>query len=461
MKFKNIYKSVLLAMTVVMGLSVVSCNDDQGKYEPADGVPTVKYIKVTNPESGDSLITGAYLDNLICIVGDNLKSITEIWFNDQQAVLNTSYITEHTLLVSVPSIIPGEVNNTMRLVATGGTVNYPFEVIVPGPSMTSMSCEYATPGSEVTIYGNYFVDDPNVPFTIEVTDADGNPTGETITEFSDFQQMQVSFTLPASLTGNDYYFSATTVYGTAQSQFRYRDTRGMLFDFDGQTGLGNNGWHARTITSDETSITGNFVLLGDGTTQMEEYGGWHEDPYSFEYWCGDWSVPQKFEGTTARLNDIVDFSDFENMVVKFEMYVPESNPWSAGSLQVIFAGTDLVTGGGNNQGNGLNESGNAVPNNTYFRSVDDSGNEVNPGYPRALYTPWQAEGSFDTGGEWITVSLPIATAFVYDDNGVTATQQLTEDSFASLQLFVWSGGMTGTPCTPIIKIDNIRAVPNR
>ena len=106
-------------------------------------------------------------------------------------------------------------------------------------------------------------------------------------------------------------------------------------------------------------------------------------------------------------------------------------------------------------------AGNAVPNNTYFRSVDDNGNEINPGYPRALYTPWQSEGSFDTGGEWITVSLPIATAFVYDDNGVTATQQLTEDSFASLQLFVWSGGMTGTPCTPIIKIDNIRAVPNR
>ena len=124
----------------------------------------------------------------------------------------------------------------------------------------------------------------------------------------------------------------------------------MLFDFDGMTGLGNHGWHDRTITSDETSITGNFVQLGDGNTTLDAAGGWNDSQFAFEYWPGSWNTPTDYpEGEGIRLYDLADFSDYTNMSIKFEMYIPSSNPWSSGAMQVIFAGTDLVTYGNGGQ----------------------------------------------------------------------------------------------------------------
>lgn len=109
-------------------------------------------------------------------------------------------------------------------------------------------------------------------------------------------------------------------------------------------------------------------------------------------------------------------------------------------MQIYFASLSMCTLG--------------AANNTYFH--DD-----NISLPRVMYRPWQATGSFDTGGKWITVSFPIATDFVWDWTGVKASGVLAADSFSGFEIF-FAGGITGsegTPCTPMIQIDNIRAVP--
>ena len=93
-------------------------------------------------------------------------------------------------------------------------------------------------------------------------------------------------------------------------------------------------------------------------------------------------------------------------------------------------------------------------NNTYIHTSADGGLDL----PRALYNPWKDTGSFDTGDEWITVTVPYAN-FIYGSDGTPATGSLSASDFTSLTIFVWSGGLTGTECHPIIKIDNIRAVP--
>ena len=81
--------------------------------------------------------------------------------------------------------------------------------------------------------------------------------------------------------------------------------------------------------------------------------------------------------------------------------------------------------------------------------------------PRALYRPWTTTGSYDTGGKWVTVSIPIASSFVYSFDGSGLTFNLKERDFASLTIFVVGGGVKGTECAPIIKIDNIRVIPNK
>jgi hypothetical protein len=228
----------------------------------------------------------------------------------------------------------------------------------------------------------------------------------------------------------------------------------MLFDFDtpnSETGvvLGNHGWHARDILSDETSLSGKFVQLGDAGTTLDEKGGWNDSKFSFEYWPGNWANPENYQGDGVRLTSLADFSKWENMAYKFEMYIPSSNPWKSGAMQIIVGGVDKVTNG---EAGVKDIDGNTLggANNTYFNNDE---------LPRALYRPWTTTGSYDTGDQWVTVTIPIKTSFTYGFSGAAATGSLNASDFTSLVIFVCAGGVEGTECNPIIKIDNIRAVP--
>ena len=79
---------------------------------------------------------------------------------------------------------------------------------------------------------------------------------------------------------------------------------------------------------------------------------------------------------------------------------------------------------------------------------------------RWFYMPWEATGSFDTGGKWITVTIPLAEANK-GWSGAAASQEITDDSFSSIWFFICNGGLDlpEASCTPIIRIDNVRVVP--
>lgn len=447
MKLNKLFKGLAVCLILVGGM-LASCEDQPDKFELTGGVPEVNYIRMPYLAQADSLIVEASLQTVICMVGNNLTSIKELYFNDQKAQLNTSYITSNALIVQIPETIPNEVSDKIYMVtASQDTVTYDFHVVVPGPVVSSMSCEYAPAGSEVTIYGNYFIDDPNVPLTVTL------PDGQQVRNFRSYTQSTITFTMPECTAEGG--ITVTSIYGETESAFHYLDSRGILFDFDGKTGLGNHGWHPRDILSDETSITGNFVQLGNGTAVMSEDGGWDDSNFAFEYWCGSWDSPQNVtSGDGIALHNLVDFTDYQNMALKFELYIPSSNPWSAGAMQVCFEGYDLVTLSGSPiEG----YSGTvAAANAKVFNGEDGLGT-----WGRAMYRPWTTDGSYHTNDEWVTVTLPL-TSFTYDRVGASAESMPdSPEDFASLTIFVVGGGVNGTECTPIFKIDNIRAVPNK
>ena len=442
MNMKNTFAKFALYAAAVMALGflAISCEDEPDKFELASGVPTVYYVRPMAAASADSLLTGAYMGNGICIVGDNLRSVYKMFFNDQEAVLNNSYITDHTILVNVPNEIPGEVSNKMYLITQAAdTVKFDFQVLVPAPTISSMSNEYAAPGSIATLYGDYFVDDPNVPLELYV--------GEIKATVKSISKGAVQFVVPD--TAVEGAIKVTNIYGQATSTFHYKDSRGMLFNFDTDPHKTNHGWHAMVIETDETALDGNFLRLGDPNVTMDEEGGWNDSNFSFEYWPGDWDDPVTY-ADSPRLTDFVDFSDWENMSFKFELYIPKSNPWMAGTMQIICAGVDKITGGAAGAVD-IDGAITAGANNTFFHDGP---------LPRGLYAPWASTGSFDTGDEWITVSIPYSS-FIYSETGGIATGTLKASDFTSLTLFVWSGGIKGTECKPVMKIDNIRAVPNK
>ncbi len=416
-----------MAFSAVAAASLASCDriDYPDRYRVADGTPKVYSVRYADR---DLTITGAYMDEVVCLLGDNLRSIKELWFNDQKATLNTSYITDHTLIVSVPKVLPAVQTDKIYMINNvKDTVTYDFKVLPPVPSVDAMSFEYAEPGETVTVTGNYFYE----PITVEFTGAEA--TTITNITFSSFDVVVPEGALPGKI-------KVTTESGTGQSAFMYQDDRGMLFTFD--DARGNHGWHNQTIQSDENSFSGNYLqLYKDGVVIKADGTDWADDGYHFEYWPGNWNTPETYDDPDGiALTHVVDFSDFSNMTIKFELRIPSDHPWTGCPLQIIFASISNVS-----LGNG---------NNSYFH--DDA-----LSIPRALYMPWQATGSFDTGGEWITVSLPIATEFVWYWTGEKASGSLNADSFAGMELFMAAGAAGGSSCTPMLQIDNIRAVPNK
>ena len=457
MNIKNINGALFAMALVAAGAGFTSCEDEPDKYEVAGGTPTIDYVRPVDAASKDSLLTAASLNNTICIVGRNLRSVTKINFNDQAAVLNTSYMTDNTIIVTVPKAIPNEVSDKIYFITSKqDTVAYDFKTIVPAPTINSMSNEWAAAGEEVTIKGDYFLDYDNSHLTIKV--------GENYTipyEDLKISQNNIRFNIPEDMPKHEPIY-ITTINGTTKAGFRYMDNRGMLFDFDtpwkeGGDVLGNNGWHNRTITSDATSLSGNYMVLGE--TAMGSDGGWNDGNFSFEYWPGSWQDPETYS-SRPRMQDLADFSDWQNMSLKFEMCIPKDNGWSAAPMQIYFGSVTQVSNGAAGTkdiyGNVL-----AGANNTFFH---DQGKLA-----RALYMPWQntEDKLYNTDGKWVTVTIPLSD-FVYDYDGNKGLSYSGVNDFSAFNIFVIKGSYndanvlpTGVDCDPIIKIDNIRVVPNK
>lgn len=439
MKIKNIKWAAMMAIAVA-SFGFTSCEDQPDKYEVTSGTPSINFIRPVDAAKKDSLITAASPNNTIVLIGHNLRSITKLLFNDVPAVLNTSYITDNSMIVTVPKTLPTNVSDSLYMITSkNDTIAYPFAVTIPAPTVSSMSNEWAKAGEEATITGDYFLDYDNAPLEIKVGD---NYTLDR-SNISSITKTSITFTVPEGMPHD--YIHVVSKYGDTKAKFKYMDNTGMLFDFDtpwdGTNVLGNHGWHNQKIQSDGTSLSGKYLLLGDADLGAD--GAWNDGNFSFEYWAGTWN--KTFDADGPKLNDVADFSNWENKALKFEMLIPSSNPWTAAPMQIIFAGTDKVT---------LYNA-----NNTFFHQQGD--------LSRALYMPWNNDDkSYDTGDKWVTVTIPLAD-FNRDWDGNALNSTFTSvDDFASLTIFVVKGGYNdksiipdGKDGHPIIKIDNIRVVP--
>ena len=412
-------------------LGFASCEDYPDAFELADGVPTVQYVRYADR---DVLIEQAYMGEVVCFVGENLCSVRELFFNDQKAVLNTSFMTANTLVAAVPGNLPKVKTDKVYMITKGqDTLTVDFKVMMPAPQIKSMSCEFQQPGTDVTVYGNYFSE----PMTVTFEDG----AGAEVTSFKSVSMTEITFTIPADAKPGK--IKVETESGLARSPFSYYDfCGGLITDFDGGTDVVPQGWNFSGTYSSEGGIMGNYVEL-KSANPLSADGAWNED-FKIDFWCGTWDGDpmDNMSGPGVPICNIIDFTNFQNMALKFELYIPSSNPWMAGAMQLIFCSADKAA----------NDS---WQNNTFLHTSADGGLDL----CRGLYRPWEATGSFDTGDKWITVTVPFSE-FTYNADGTSGAVPLAKpEDFATFVIWPWSGGVIGTECTPVFRIDNLRAVP--
>ncbi len=251
---KKINKSILFFLLAFAAMGVfISCEKDDAD----SGEPRIKYVRITNPLSADSLLIGAGQGRLIAIMGENLQNAVEIWFNDQQASLNPTYITSSSIIVNVPSPIPLDINNKMKLVFSNGFVLYhDFEVQISEPVLNNMKSEYVNEGDIALIRGNFFYEPLTVTFT-------GGVTGDLV--LVEDQAIQVR--VPAGAQPGP--ITVSTNFGTTESEFWFRDNRNIFISSDPYEGWWNSSYVVSNPgPNDPPKINGNYIRV------TKTLGGW-------------------------------------------------------------------------------------------------------------------------------------------------------------------------------------------
>jgi len=394
----------LLLAALFSGLLFQACEEKEESR-----TPQISYIRITDPLKSDSLVNHAFMGSTIAIIGEDLGNVDEIWFNDQKAFVNLSFVTPTSIIVTIPDVIPATVTGKLTLINSDKVkkLEYDFGVDVPAPFVSSLLCEYVSDGETAVVKGNFFIDDPSSPLKVIFPgNMEGTITGSTINE--------INVTVPAGAGVGP--ISVKSIYGTTRSSFWFRDDRNIVMNFDDLTAAG--GWRPGVIgSSNPAPVDGNYVRFS-GTMAGEAGATWNEDAFSFNMW----PIANGRPDVPFYTGEIAD------AVIKFECYVVA--PWTAGALQMIFTSYS-VTG-----------------TNSFIGDAN---------VPRGLWIPWKDSGSYKTEG-WTTATVPLSE-FKYTPVGAISGTALTKEMLRGLTFFVWNGGLDGTDGAPHICIDNIRVVP--
>jgi len=234
------------------------------------GEPSISYIRITDPESSDSLLIAAGQGSMIAIIGENLHQVRQIWFNDRQAQLSPNLITATSVITRVPSLIPVTITNQLKLVFPGrDTLFYDFRVAIGEPQITSMVSEYVNAGGIARIRGQYFYEPLTVTFP-------GGVTGEVV----DVEDEMIEVIVPEGAQSGP--ITVTNNFGESESDFWFRDNRNIIGGFEGTEDADFSGWwHGKDfiVSSDPDipAINNQFIRIN---RELAEWG-W------FEMWVGN------------------------------------------------------------------------------------------------------------------------------------------------------------------------------
>lgn len=399
MKSKN-YINKLLAVCIMLTplLTVISCEEtgDGLSLEKPNGDPTVDYVRLTDPASGDSLLVSASLGTGIAIVGKNLGGTREVWFNDKKAVINPTWVTNKSVLVSVPSFAPSKITNILYLInAEKDTLKHPFEVAIPAPIVVSARNEWPQAGENVLIAGDYFF----APVTVKFS---GGKTGKVVA----VTQTSVEVTVPDGATAGPVTLS--TNFGSVESSFHLWDKRNIILNFDDKVA---NGWRIGLRENTDSPVDGNYLVVRGNiaANQRDEGpGAPAQSPLAMEFWGGPAGRTENFYPSYP--------NSYRDYVVKFEAKIKK---WYGGHLNLCLS---TPTHAGSNQ--------------------EIWSNSLNA---RAIWAPWaEADEEVDTDGKWITVVVPL-TEFQYYMGAPSNVEYTPGQKFVESAAGSFSTWLLGSP----------------
>ncbi|MBL3655607.1 glycan-binding surface protein [Fulvivirga sediminis] len=248
---KTVYINWLyICMILCVSTLYIGCSDDD---EVNGGQPRIRFVRMTDPASSDSLLVASYQSNMVAIMGENLDKTVEVWFNDKKAGLLPTFVTNTSILTTIPAELPEVITDQLKLIFDNGdSLMYDFSIEISEPVLRNMMSEYVSAGDTARIRGQYFYGPLKVDFS-------GGATGEVIN--INEENTVIDVIVPEGAEKGPITIESS--FGVGESGFWFRDDRNIIM---GSEETDFNGWWGGQSFIEEKdpvieNINGNFVRL--------------------------------------------------------------------------------------------------------------------------------------------------------------------------------------------------------
>jgi IPT/TIG domain len=294
----------IAALLLTAGLFSACEKDETG------APPTIERVRIV-PK--DSTTTSYFANGYVAIVGTNLATAQQVFFNDFDSYFNPTLVTETSIIVKIPEDAPwNSTVNKVRVVTKFGEVSSNFTIIQPAPSITDFNPKAASTGDIITITGTVFDNVSEVRFD--------NVVAEIVEKTSN----EIKVKVPAGVTQAFIY--VTTPGGTVRSVGAYGFAL-LIFGDDFPTGWWEGHWGG---TAD---VQNTEVARGTKSMKYEYTGAWS----GFQIGAG---TPVNLSGYSAIKLSIYGGAGSAGQTIK----VVISDNWGAGFSAVLTEGqwTDIT-----------------------------------------------------------------------------------------------------------------------
>lgn len=245
---KSLVAMMLLFLMVIVAPTFTACDDDDDE----GGTPSIRYFRIPDASKADSMIVGAPWGTVVAIIGENLNSVKTIKFNDIEASLNSCYVTDNAILVSVPNGFPTVETNKVYLYPKNGgdSIVADFVSMVPAPAISNISSLVLSEGMTLTLTGNYMTSDLKISLSGTIVEAT-----EVAKDFT-----TAKFILPSGVETAETLIAITKYGNTTYSQ-KLNDIHGnnIFIDFDN---LPYQSWMGDAVVTNENKpLSGNYLHI--------------------------------------------------------------------------------------------------------------------------------------------------------------------------------------------------------
>jgi hypothetical protein len=224
---------------VSLATCIIGCKEDDATWLAEATTDPIVIEKVVDPTNYDAPVTGAVLEQLIKVTGKNLVNTASVYINDVEVEIPMyANVVNGVLYIRIPYAAPTVVDNKIKITDKYGKVTEFDNFVVSLPSMQGAGIkgqlEWAAPGSEVSIAGDYFD-------LYRMTDSTGCSIkiGSLEAQFVSMSKNELKVIIPAGATPNSDITLISPTGETVVCPTRYRDGRWLMTDFNSTAGDGS------------------------------------------------------------------------------------------------------------------------------------------------------------------------------------------------------------------------------